>query len=110
MILKKEEQMSAGKLKEADSLDPVFGSRTAAKLNELKLHERAVIAPAQADPAEDEQHTAMRTRLSVLGFSEGSTVQCVSVSPLGDPRAYSIRGAVIALRCEDAALVEIAQL
>ncbi|MBQ8642870.1 MAG: ferrous iron transport protein A [Clostridia bacterium] len=46
-------------------------------------------------------------RLRDLGFTEGSPVTCVRVSPLGDPLAFRIRGALIALRKKDAALVEI---
>lgn len=44
-------------------------------------------------------------RLRDLGFTEGSLVDCVGASPLGDPHAYRIRGAVIALRKADAACV-----
>ena len=32
-----------------------------------------------------------------------SRVECIGISPMGDPAAYLIRGAVIALRSEDAA-------
>lgn len=50
---------------------------------------------------------AMGRRLRELGFLEGEPVTCVGVSPLGDPRAYRICGAVIALRNADAARVEV---
>ncbi len=43
----------------------------------------------------------MRCRLKDLGVVENTLVRCVMVSPLGDPKAYEIRGAVIALRKED---------
>lgn len=43
----------------------------------------------------------MRRRLQDMGLIEGTTVECVGRSPLGDPSAFLIRGAVIALRCED---------
>lgn len=46
-------------------------------------------------------------RLRDLGFTEGSRVTFVYQSPLGDPLAYRIRGALIALRREDAALVTV---
>lgn len=49
---------------------------------------------------------AMRRRLEDLGLVEGTEITCLMASPLGDPRAYQIRGAVIALRREDAARVE----
>jgi len=50
---------------------------------------------------------ALRERLSDLGFSSGSSVKCVMVSPLGDPKAYLICGAVIALRRSDAERVSL---
>lgn len=45
---------------------------------------------------------SMRRRLLDLGLVEGTQIQCVQISPFGDPTAYAIRGATIALRCEDA--------
>jgi len=47
------------------------------------------------------------SRLRDLGITEGGVVECVSISPLGDPAAYRIRGAVIALRKTDAACVTV---
>lgn len=44
-------------------------------------------------------------RLRDLGFTKGSRITFVYKSPLGDPSAYRIRGALIALRKEDAAAV-----
>ena len=44
---------------------------------------------------------AMRRRLQDIGLIPGTTVVCVGRSPLGDPSAYRIRGAVIALRNSD---------
>ncbi|MBE6667465.1 MAG: ferrous iron transport protein A [Ruminococcaceae bacterium] len=46
---------------------------------------------------------AIRQRLYDIGMVNGTVVKCIAVSPLGDPRAYEIRGAVIALRKKDAA-------
>ena len=43
----------------------------------------------------------MRRRLQDLGLSEGTAVQCLQKSAFGDPCAYLIRGAVIALRSKD---------
>ena len=45
---------------------------------------------------------SIKRRLQDLGLVEGTQVQCVQKSPFGDPVAYAIRGAVIALRTEDA--------
>ncbi len=44
---------------------------------------------------------SMRRRLQDIGLIEGTQVECVQKSPAGDPVAYLIRGAVIALRAED---------
>ena len=45
---------------------------------------------------------SMRRRLLDIGLIEGTDVECLQRSPAGDPVAYLIRGAVIALRAEDA--------
>ncbi|MEL7623737.1 MAG: FeoA family protein [Clostridiales bacterium] len=45
---------------------------------------------------------SMRRRLQDLGLVEGTLVRCLHQGPSGDPMAYDIRGAVIALRKEDA--------
>lgn len=39
-------------------------------------------------------------RLEDLGLVEGTKIKCILKSPLGDPIAYIIRGAVIAIRKE----------
>ena len=49
----------------------------------------------------------MRRRLRDIGLVEGAQVECLMKSPLGDPVAYLIKGAVIALRREDAASVTV---
>lgn len=45
---------------------------------------------------------SMRRRLLDLGLIEGTRVWCTQKSPWGDPIAYAVRGAIIALRVEDA--------
>lgn len=45
----------------------------------------------------------MRRRLLDIGLSEDTVVKCIGCSPFGDPKAYLIRGAVIAIREEDCA-------
>jgi len=49
----------------------------------------------------------MRRRLQDIGLIEGTTVRCLQRSPLRDPTAFLIRGAVIALRAVDSAGVLI---
>lgn len=46
---------------------------------------------------------SMRRRLLDIGLVEGTNIECLQKSPAGDPVAYLIRGAVIALRSEDSA-------
>lgn len=43
----------------------------------------------------------MRRRFIDLGLIENTEVTCVGKSPAGDPKAFLIRGAVIAIRRED---------
>lgn len=43
----------------------------------------------------------MRRRLMDLGLTRHTKVMCLGRSPLGDPSAYLIRGAVIAIRAKD---------
>lgn len=50
---------------------------------------------------------AMRRRLLDIGLVPGTVVQCVGRSPGGDPAAYLIRDAVIAIRDTDAAQVTL---
>lgn len=42
-----------------------------------------------------------------IGLIEGTPVECLQKSPSGDPVAYLIRGAVIALRREDSGRVMV---
>lgn len=53
---------------------------------------------------------SMRRRLLDIGLTEGTRVTCVGRSPSGDPAAYLIRGAVIAIRDTDAADILIKKI
>ena len=66
-------------------------------LNQLKPVEEAVVTSISGE----------NRRLRDLGLIEGTKVKCVLKSPLGDPAAYKIRGAVIAIRREDAADIKV---
>ncbi|HHW60502.1 MAG TPA: ferrous iron transport protein A [Syntrophomonadaceae bacterium] len=48
-----------------------------------------------------------RRRLLDLGLVPGTIIQAIHRSPLGDPTAYQIRGAIIALRQEDTLQIRI---
>lgn len=50
---------------------------------------------------------SMRRRFMDIGLLEGTRVECVGTSPCGDPKAFLIRGAVIAIREEDCAKILI---
>ncbi|MDE6727474.1 MAG: ferrous iron transport protein A [Oscillospiraceae bacterium] len=63
-------------------------------LDDIAVGERAVVK-------ELETKGAMRRRLLDIGLCEGTAVECVGRSPMGDPSAYLIRGAVIAIRARD---------
>ena len=48
-----------------------------------------------------------RRHLQDLGLVPGTLVRSIRKSPLGDPGAYKVRGAVIALREEDSQLIHV---
>ena len=50
---------------------------------------------------------SIRRRLLDMGLTEGAKATCLYESPAGDPKAYLIRGAVVALRSAEAKQVEI---
>ena len=49
----------------------------------------------------------MSRRLAQLGFTPGTRVACELTAPAGDPAAYRVRGALIALRRRDAGQVRV---
>ena len=49
----------------------------------------------------------MRRRFMDIGLIAGTEVECVGRSPGGDPSAYLIRGAVIAIRSADAKDIQV---
>ena len=69
-------------------------------LNRLIIDEEAVVAKIGEKSR----------RLKDLGLVEGTKVKCVLRSPLGDPYAYKIRGAVVAIRKEDASQIMVEAL
>lgn len=58
---------------------------------EMEPCEKGIVEKVNCD------HSQHR-RLLDLGFVNGNEILCVGKSPLGDPKAYQIRGAVIAIR------------
>ncbi len=49
----------------------------------------------------------MRRRFLDIGLIENTTVECLGRSPGGDPSAYLIRGAVIAIRAQDCRGIQV---
>lgn len=45
--------------------------------------------------------SSIRRRLLDIGLIENTEIECIGKSPSGDPTAFLIRGAVIAIRSED---------
>ncbi len=69
-------------------------------LDQLKIGRAATVTKIFSTNAE-------RRRLLDLGILPGTRIENVMPSPLGDPVAYRIRSAVVALRREQARLIEI---
>lgn len=67
-------------------------------LDKLNPNRSARIAEVRGDGS-------MVQRLEDLGIIPGTEVSCVMKSPLGDPAAYLVRGAVIAIRREDSSKI-----
>lgn len=72
-------------------------------LNELKQGQKARVMKVTSKGT-------IRRRLQDMGFIEGSLVECLQRSPLGDPTAYLIKGCVIALRAEDSANILVSEV
>lgn len=70
-------------------------------LDKLKIGQKAVIRNISVK-------SNIRRRLIDIGLVRNTIVECVLISPLGEPCAYLIRGAVIALRSEESSQIEIA--
>ncbi len=69
-------------------------------LNMLKAGRTATITGIHNADAE-------RRRLLDLGILPGTRIESVLDSPLGDPVAYRVRSAVVALRKEQTVLIEV---
>lgn len=67
---------------------------TKVSLNRLKAGQSARVESIAA-------RGSMRRRLQDIGLISGARVTCLGSSPFGDPSAFLIRGAAIALREED---------
>lgn len=65
-----------------------------ASLNDIIPGQRAIVSDLRSTGS-------MRRRLLDIGLVRNTEVECLGRSPGGDPSAFLIRGAVIAIRSED---------
>ena len=66
------------------------------------LHSLNEVEPGQKTRIKEvRSHGSIRRRLLDIGLIENTEVECLGRSPAGDPSAFLIRGAVIAIRRED---------
>lgn len=69
-------------------------------LNALRPGQKAVVQSLSSAGG-------MRRRLRDIGLIEDTLVECLGISPGGDPAAYLVRGAVIALRASDSGGIQV---
>ena len=69
-------------------------------LDKLPLNENGYIIDLKSDGA-------LRRRMLDLGLVKNTKIKPIFISPSGDPRAYEVRGTVIAIRKKDAKLIEL---
>ena len=69
-------------------------------LDKMNINQKGIVKKVQDD-------STMKRRFLDIGLTEGTNVECVLVSYGGEMKAYSIKGAVIGIRKEDACLIEI---
>ena len=70
------------------------------KLNELKINKTGKIFEINCE-------NDIKRRLLDLGMIKGTKITPVLISPSGDPKAFDIRGTLIAIREEDTKLIDI---
>lgn len=63
-------------------------------LNKLRPGEKGIVRKTIAEDG-------IYRRFLDMGMTENTVVECVGISPMGDPHAYLVRGAVIAVREND---------
>lgn len=53
---------------------------------------------------------AIRRRFFDLGIIPGVRIECIGVSPLGDPGAYLVRGKTVAIRKKEARGIDVKKI
>jgi len=69
-------------------------------LEELEIGEKATVRKLKSSGA-------VRRRIMDMGITKGVQVSIVKIAPLGDPIQLLVRGYDLALRREDAKLIEV---
>ena len=70
------------------------------KLCELEINQKARVKKVLAQGK-------LKRRFIDIGIIEGTEIECITVSPQGNPKAFLIRGALFAIRNEDSALIKV---
>ncbi len=69
-------------------------------LCDMKVGDKAIVKKVQTNDS-------IKRRLLDIGLIEGTKIECLLKSPLNDPTAYLIRGAIIAIRKDDCKDIEV---
>ena len=69
-------------------------------LYELKIDDQAKIKEINCSEG-------IKRRMMDLGIVKGTPIKAILKSPSGNPKAYEVRGSVIAIRSEDAKKIEV---
>ena len=69
-------------------------------LDQLPLKQNGKIEKIECDEG-------IKRRLLDMGLVKGTDIEPILVSPSGDPRAFIVRGTIIAIRKEDAKNIKI---
>ena len=69
-------------------------------LSELKIGQKAKVIKVLAKGK-------LRRRFIDIGIIEGTEIECITISPQGNPKAFLIRGTLFAIRNEDSAKIQV---
>ena len=69
-------------------------------LCDMKVGDKAIVTKVATNDN-------IKRRLLDIGLIDGTKVECLLKSPLQDPSAYLIRGAIIAIRKDDCKDIEV---
>lgn len=71
-------------------------------LNDLSLGDKCIVERI-------DNIGSIKDRFRDIGLIEKTIVECVGISPMGDPKAYLIRSAVFAIRSDDAKKIIVSE-